>query len=77
MGCVVSEAASWVNGGEEGRLEYRERRTRETNTRPSFEHSGHDGCFHNGIQALKAVKETHDMIIATTPDFDTITPRIV
>ncbi|KAF7544091.1 hypothetical protein G7Z17_g10225 [Cylindrodendrum hubeiense] len=77
MGCVMSDAAAWVVGGQSGRDEYRKKRANETKEIPSFNRSGHDGCFHDGVYALNAVAEMHDAINDSVSDFDFITPGVL
>ncbi|RSL49750.1 hypothetical protein CEP54_012280 [Fusarium duplospermum] len=62
LGCVMSETAVWIKSGKQGLEDYRNRRMAETRTLRSFDEAGHGGCFHDGAQALSAVRETHDLI---------------
>ncbi|KAM5348638.1 hypothetical protein ACJ41O_008462 [Fusarium nematophilum] len=76
LGCVMSDAACWLVSGEEGRRRYRERRAEETGSLASLNEAGHEGCFHDGTQALKAVSHMHDSIRRTAPP-NTITAQVV
>ncbi|RSM05248.1 hypothetical protein CDV31_009646 [Fusarium ambrosium] len=62
LGCVMSEAAIWMKYGKQGLENYRNNRISETRTLPRFDQAGHGGCFHDGAQALSAVRTAHDWI---------------
>lgn len=73
----MSDAAAWVVGGQPARDEYLQKRAHETRRLSSFNDSGHEGCFHNGVQALKAVMDMHEVISTSVAEFDTITPEVL
>ncbi|KAF4981576.1 hypothetical protein FZEAL_2642 [Fusarium zealandicum] len=77
LGCVMSEAAAWVVNGVDGRKDYSTMRANETRSIPSFYESGHDGCFHNGTQALVAVQKMHEKLRGAAASFDPITPQVI
>ena len=77
VGCVISDAASWVAFGFEGRNEYRELRTEMGSKVSNFEDEGHYDCFHNAVTRSAAVDEMHDRIRKRCPPDDTITPRLL
>ncbi|KAJ4183440.1 hypothetical protein NW759_017083 [Fusarium solani] len=76
LGCVMSEAAIWIKCGRQGLENYRNGRIAETRTLPRFGQAGHGGCFHDGAQALSAVRTTHDWIRNHCPD-DTVTLQVL
>lgn len=73
----MSDAAAWVNGGQQARDEYMRERAHETKGLSSFDDSGHEGCFHDGVQALEAVMSMHEAINASVAEFDVITPEVL
>lgn len=78
MGCVMSDGAAFVAGGQSMRAAYKENRINETKRLKAFFGSGSEGCFHNGIEALEAVGYMHQRISDTARDnFDSVTPCIV
>ncbi|KAF3001704.1 hypothetical protein E8E14_000681 [Neopestalotiopsis sp. 37M] len=76
LGCVTSDAASWVVSGHNGRMKYHQNRLAETDTIDSFKGSGYGGCFHNGVRMLNAVQDMHTVIKSLVPH-DQITSGIV
>lgn len=77
MGTVMSDAAAWVIGGQQARDEYMRKRAHETEGLSSFDDSGHEGCFHDGVEALEAVMAMHEFIKASVAEFDVITPKVL
>ncbi|KAK8051186.1 hypothetical protein PG993_002571 [Apiospora rasikravindrae] len=58
MGCVFSEMASWVVGGQSERRRYC--LLRKGKTPKELEDAGYSACFHDGEAPLPLVKEYHD-----------------
>ncbi|KAI8633953.1 kinase-like protein [Xylariaceae sp. FL1651] len=75
-GCITSDAAVWVAKGLEGRRQYLEMRIKETRTIRNFRGSGYEGCYHNGVSCLNAVKSMHTSLIKDIPS-GSITAEIV
>ncbi|KAL0253078.1 hypothetical protein SLS55_010528 [Diplodia seriata] len=74
LGCVYSEAATWLVLGKEGLEQYRADRRKETDSIPGFNESG---CFHDGETFLKSVERTHAKIVATKRKTDHITRDVL
>ena len=77
-GCVISDAASWVAFGAEGRDRYRKLRTEAGKAVASFEDPGHYDCFHDAVDRSMAVSDMHTSIRndCNSRD-DVITPRVL
>lgn len=74
LGCVYSEAATWLVLGKEGLRKYRDDRAQETSKIPSFK----DGnCFHNGDVVLECVQATHATVRESKRGTDHVTHRIL
>ncbi|KAL2680434.1 hypothetical protein Neosp_008035 [[Neocosmospora] mangrovei] len=67
LGCVMSEAALWLKCGRRGLDNYRQNRVDETRTLPRFDEAGHGGCFHDGAETLRTVREAHNWIRGAFP----------
>ncbi|KAH6662626.1 hypothetical protein F5X68DRAFT_161634 [Plectosphaerella plurivora] len=76
-GCVMSEAAAWVAGGQAGRISYEKARAFEAEQRPAFKDAGHGGCFHDGTDRLKMVDTAHQNIRNKLPSYDDITGEVL
>ncbi|KAK8079737.1 hypothetical protein PG997_007555 [Apiospora hydei] len=61
IGCVFSEMASWVVGGQSERRHYY--LLRKEKTPKDLEDAGYSACFHDGEAPLPLVKEYHDTIL--------------
>lgn len=72
----MSENAVWTKYGSQGLEDYRNRRMAETRSLPRFDEAGHGGCFHDGAQALSAVRTTHDLIRNCLPQ-DIVTVQVL
>jgi len=60
MGAVLSHTAAWVVGGVDEQTAYfRARQTCHATKHPRFIGSGYEGCFHDSIQPLPIVRQTH------------------
>lgn len=77
FGCVLSETCVWLYYGPEGQQQYEMRRTQEIDANDRLRRAGHHGCFHNGIEVLKEVRQTHQQIIASLPEYDHITAKVI
>lgn len=77
MGAVMSDVATWVVLGQEGRKLYHEQRLKETNSLPGFRESGYEGTFHNGAGPLDCVTATHELIRRSLPPWDKITNLVL
>ncbi|KAK3331440.1 hypothetical protein B0H66DRAFT_467908, partial [Apodospora peruviana] len=77
MGCVISDAASWVVLGFAGREEYRNLRIKYGSECPNLEDEGHFDCFHDAVDRSGAVDEMHDRIIKKCHPEDTVTPQLL
>ena len=74
LGCILSEAAVWVVRGKFGLSEYRRRRGIETARVQGFR----DGdCFHDGLEVLNTVTETHKNLIEEIRSSDHVTGATV
>lgn len=73
LGCIFSEAAHWIKGGSTGLKEYRQARLDETRQLPNF---SEQGCFHDGVNPLKAVQESHLISRRSLQDEDFITNTV-
>ncbi|KAF4460656.1 kinase domain-containing [Fusarium albosuccineum] len=76
LGCIMSDAAVWMKFGQQGREEYRQRRISEARKLRELRSAGQCEGFHNGTEALDAVRTTHDMIRNTDPS-DTVTLQVL
>lgn len=77
MGAVLSDVATWVVFGQDGRQQYHQQRVEETNTVSGFRDSGYEGTFHDGAEPLNCVRATHDRIFNKLQPWDRITSRIL
>jgi len=77
IGCVLSEAASWVADGKQGRKEYHDRRFQEIKALKNFEVHGPFGGFHDGVRRLNAVDEEHNRIRGLCKNRDEWTPKVL
>lgn len=77
MGCILSEVAAWVVLGEPGRQEYAKERRNEIRNFHTFKGSNYSDCFHNGSEALVAVRAMHDRIAKSRQPSDNVTPDIL
>jgi len=77
MGCVISEAASWIAFGRNARREYRELRVKETERIDALNGTGSEACFHDGVEVLPTVKDMHDRICQALLHHDTFTAPIL
>ncbi|VUC30682.1 unnamed protein product [Clonostachys rosea] len=57
LGCIILECAVWISLGERGRLDFIERRTKETGLLSDYTKSGRGDCFHNGRDILRCVRD--------------------
>ena len=59
LGCVLSEAATWIVLGKEALLRYQKDRSIATSKLPQLRETSHVGCFHNGHKVLPEVRTNH------------------
>ncbi|KAJ0124541.1 hypothetical protein J7T55_005879 [Diaporthe amygdali] len=76
-GALLSDAASWVANGQDGREEYLRRRQHELVNTEGFLNSGYEAGFHNGSKRLSCVDEMHRDIRSRLPSCDNMTPRVL
>lgn len=75
MGCLLSEAATWLMSSSEGIKSYRARRCLATE---NMAHVEAKGCFHDNKRVLHVVKEHHSVIREELiRRGDTLTPTVV
>ncbi len=77
IGSVTSEVAVWMAGGKEARQRYFEARRDATKEISTFQGSGYEGCFHNGVERLQEVDRMHAEARVVLPGWDKITPRVL
>lgn len=76
-GAVLSDAASWVAKGEDGREEYLRRRREELEKIEGFANSGYETAFHDGSERLPCVDAMHREIRRSLPPHDKMTARVL
>ncbi|KAL1619885.1 hypothetical protein SLS54_006484 [Diplodia seriata] len=74
LGCVYSEAATWLVLGKEGLQKYRADRKEETDKIPNHKD---DASFHNGEKMLSSVERTHHHIVERKRRTDHITRAVL
>ena len=82
LGVVFSQAIIWSVLGAKGMREYADMCLQEGNQSDDGRghndvHFGSDGSFHDGVNALRAVKAMHRTAVAGKKDWDVLTSRIV
>lgn len=78
FGTLLSDCAAWVTGGDELRATYLRRRLSYHTKEKTFDNSGYDGCFHNGVERLPVVDNFHhEKIRRLCRPFDRVTPLIL
>lgn len=70
LGCILSEAATWVLEGHQGLENYRLNRAKAHRDNPKFEDSD---CFHDGCDVLDFVGKHHDYLRYPGRDLDEAT----
>jgi hypothetical protein len=76
MGAVISDAAAWVSGGIDAQAVYLEERKAEHVKIDTFNQSGYEGCFHDGVNRLLAVEKKHSLLRKSL-DADGVTPHVL
>ncbi|KAK1833928.1 kinase-like domain-containing protein [Podospora conica] len=71
LGAVASEALVWTINGNDGRLQYQQKRIEVTRKLPRLAGGYHEGCFHDGTCPLDTVQDTHDYVLSLVGDEDT------
>lgn len=74
LGCIYSEAARWIKNQYRGIMQYRQERRDETRSTANF---GEADCFHNGVQILEAVQESHRQSKRNLREEDFITKAVI
>ncbi|KAK9796180.1 putative Protein kinase domain-containing protein [Seiridium cardinale] len=79
FGAVLSEAASWVMGGQPLREQYLQRRKSAHAKLKRFPRTGYEGCFHAGMERFSVTEEMHSQIKTHCKDhgYDHVTPKIL
>lgn len=75
LGCVLSEAATWLVHGFAGVEAYRIHRTEEVKAIPGFH--GPEDCFHNGVDVLSCISTHHEELKKHKRECDSLTGPIV
>lgn len=76
-GAVLSDAASWVAKGEDGREEYLRRRQEELENTEGFANSGYETAFHDGSERISSVDAMHRDIRSSLTSHDKMTARVL
>ncbi|KAF5983768.1 serine threonine kinase [Fusarium coicis] len=74
LGAVLSDVLVWSICGEPGREEYRRRRRSEISSQRHMKERDHDACFHDGVERLSAVEESHKLALQDKRGSDRISP---
>ncbi|KAF5633819.1 serine threonine kinase [Fusarium tjaetaba] len=74
LGAVFSDVLVWSICGEPGREEYRRRRRAEISSQRHMKERDHDACFHDGVDRLAAVEESHKLALQDKRGSDRISP---
>ncbi|KAJ4305089.1 hypothetical protein N0V90_000619 [Kalmusia sp. IMI 367209] len=77
LGCVFSEAAVWSVLGYDGLLQYKKARTAATEAFPELRNTAYSGCFHNGLETLRVIQQTHAQICTKRHRNDSIIESMV
>ncbi|KAH7004105.1 kinase-like domain-containing protein [Fusarium venenatum] len=76
LGAVFSDVLVWSIHGEPGREKYRQRRRQKISNQSHMRASNYDACFHDGIDRLSAVKESHNLVLQDKRVRDSMSPYI-
>jgi hypothetical protein len=76
LGAVFSDVLIWSSLGELGREKYRIRRREEISRQRDLKAADFDACFHNGMERLAAVEDSHNLALQHTRRTDTMSPFI-
>ncbi|KLO81247.1 uncharacterized protein LW93_4821 [Fusarium fujikuroi] len=74
LGAVFSDVLIWSICGELGREQYRVRRRAEISSQRHMKERDHDACFHDGVDRLAAVEESHKLALQDKRGNDNISP---
>lgn len=74
LGAVFSDVLVWSICGELGREQYRLRRRAEISSQRHMKERDHDACFHDGVERLAAVEESHKLALQDKRGSDKISP---
>ncbi|PNP85086.1 hypothetical protein FNYG_01611 [Fusarium nygamai] len=74
LGAVFSDVLVWSICGEVGREQYRLRRRNEISSQRHMKQRDLDACFHDGVDRLAAVKESHELALQNKRGKDNISP---
>ncbi|EWG35899.1 serine/threonine protein kinase [Fusarium verticillioides 7600] len=74
LGAVFSDVLVWSISGEPAREQYRLRRRAEISSQRHLKERDHDACFHDGMERLAAVEESHKLALQNKRGNDNISP---
>ncbi|KAF5964031.1 serine/threonine protein kinase [Fusarium bulbicola] len=74
LGAVFSDVLVWSISGEPAREQYRLRRRAEISSQRHLKERDHDACFHDGVERLAAVEESHKLALQDKRGNDNISP---
>ncbi|KAG5759530.1 hypothetical protein H9Q72_012345 [Fusarium xylarioides] len=74
LGAVFSDVLVWSISGEPAREQYRLRRRAEIFSQLHLKERDHDACFHDGVERLAAVEESHKLALQNKRVNDNISP---
>ncbi|KAI1061174.1 hypothetical protein LB506_011616 [Fusarium annulatum] len=74
LGAVFSDVLVWSISGEPAREQYRLRRRAEISSQLHLKERDHDACFHDGVDRLAAVEESHKLALQDKRGNDNISP---
>lgn len=74
LGAVFSDVLIWSICGEPAREEYRLLRRAEISSQLHLKERDHDACFHDGVDRLAAVEESHKLALQDKRGNDNISP---
>ncbi|KAM0259151.1 hypothetical protein ACHAPA_010885 [Fusarium lateritium] len=76
LGAVFSDVLIWSSLGEPGREKYRVRRREEISRQRDLKEADFDACFHDGVDRLPAVEDSHNLALHHRRRTDTVSPVI-
>jgi hypothetical protein len=76
LGAVFSDVLIWSSLGELGREKYRVRRREEISRQRDLKAADFDACFHDGVDRLPAVEDSHNLALQHRRRTDAMSPFI-